>query len=239
MKQLSTCCCLTILLLTAYNAHAQHAVSINAGYFGKLNDIGIEGSTEIKKGKRVNFGAAYRFFCQSYGQRWGTVSIQTSSAIKTFKLSASYDWFPFLADYLSSANGSFLGNLTSEIKHSLKIRVGAQYAFAPSYQFSSETKDTVTWGTMKFTQDQIGKVVTTVSTNKFQPLVALGIDRIYCGSHISVGGNLGVLYEGKPRVNMQATNMLEPTASQASIVQSNIKPYQFLPFGELVIKYAF
>lgn len=237
MKQLFTLCCLALLL--ANTSHAQRAVSINAGYFGKLYDIGIEGSTEIKERQRVNFGIAYRFFAQSIGQKWGTVAISTTSNIQTCKLSASYDYFPFRANFDSSKNRSFFKKLTTEIKNSLKIRVGAQYIIAPTYQFTSVAKDSVSWGTLKFSQEQIGKVVTTVSSNKFQPLIALGIDRIYCGSKISVGGNFGVLYQGQPKVAMTATNMLAETASQAHIVESNIKPYQFLPFGELVVKYAF
>jgi hypothetical protein len=134
---------------------------------------------------------------------------------------AGYEYFPFL------------DSGRSPLLEALKLKGGLQYVFNPTYRFTSVLAEDVKWGNTTFTREEVGTMYTTITTNKLQPFVAAGYDQFFQDKKFSFGAELGTVYQGQPKVKMVGTNMLEPSASQASIVQNNVKGYQFFPYLQL------
>jgi hypothetical protein len=192
------------------------------------NGVSLEATRQVKKDALVNLALGYRAYQADFQQDWSKKDVTTSPDVSTAILGASYDWFPFLNHQKAKP-----------FVKALKVKGGLQFVFNPEYQFTSKLSEDVKWGQMTFTQEEVGTMYTTVTTNKLQPFAAAGYDQFFTGKKYSFGADLGWVYQGKASVEMQATNMLEPTESQASVMEDNLKSWQFLPFVHLRFNYKF
>jgi hypothetical protein len=81
-----------------------------------------------------------------------------------------------------------------------------------------------------FEQEEIGSVRTQITTKNFQPYLGLGIDPTNNRKRINLGIQGGILYQGKPTVNMQANNMVRATVENAPVLEKELASFQFIPF---------
>ena len=195
-----------------------HRVSASLG----TNGISAEASRQIGANRLVNLSAGYRFYQFDFTQDWKKRRVTTSPDISTAIVGVSYDWFPFLEH-------------KSPLVQALKLKAGLQYVFNPVYRFESQLDEEVKWGEVVFTPEEVGTMHTKMTTNKLQPFLAAGYDQFFQEKKYSFGADLGFLYQGKPKVDMEANNMLEPsaTAEQEAIVEKNMKSYQLFPYVAL------
>lgn len=213
----------TTIKTSFFRQHVQRASAMLG-----TNGISLEATKQVRKDALVNLSLGYRSYQADFRQDWAKKDVTTSPDVSTAILGASYDWFPF--------------NDHAKMKpffKALKVKGGLQYVFNPVYTFTSNLSEDVKWGQMTFTQEEVGTMYTTVKTNKLQPFAAAGYDQFFSGKQWSFGADLGWVYQGKPDVTMEATNMLEPSESQAEVMEENLKTWQFLPFVHLRVSYKF
>jgi hypothetical protein len=192
-----------------------------------IYDIGVHLSRTVKKGQRMSIEAGYRStYGSTFEQYFGNIPLSIKADISSLLVGARYDWFPFVA---SSTHGSFL--------ESLKLFGGVLYFSRPEYVFEAGLKEAFVSGDYYFSPEDIGVVVTTIKTNKMQPYLGMGYDQFYAGKKINFSVNAGLMYHGKPQVNMTATKMLKPTAENAGRLEKYFESYQFMPLVQLLIQF--
>ncbi len=88
------------------------------------------------------------------------------------------------------------------------------------------------FGLVQVTPEQIGNVEITITPNKIGPYLGLGLGLPLDRNHLaSFFFDVGAVYHGKPKVELEANGMLHPTASsgQAKIMKENLEKITFYP----------
>lgn len=184
-------------------------------------DYGITFTDSFAKGQRVGIEVDYRTSGPMLEQYWGRYLMKMESDISSGMGGVNYQWFPFVA-CKREVKSSFL--------KSLKLKTGFWYVGNPVYEFNASLAKSVSWGSITFTTEEVGSVATTITTQNIQPYIGLGFDRFYVGKRTNLVLEGGLVYQGKPQVNMVATNMLEQSSEVAPILQNNLGDYQIIPF---------
>lgn len=192
-----------------------------------IYDYGITLTKSIAKGQRVGVEVDYRTSGPLLEQNWGKYLMNMETNIGSPMGGLNYQWFPFVSSS-REVQRNFL--------KSLKFKAGAWYIDKPVYKFDASLADPVSWGSITFTTEEVGSVVTTITTQKIQPYLGLGYDRFYVGKRFNFVLEGGILYQGKPQVTMTANNMLEQSATLAPILQNNLGDFQFIPFLQLQLQ---
>jgi hypothetical protein len=191
-----------------------------------IYDLGLNLTRSLGEGQRVSLESSYRFSDPKLAQSWGRRPMNMKAEIATFVVGASYEWFPFVLGKRGS----------SDFFQSLKVIGGFWYVHNPVYFFDTSLAESVQWDTLTFSIEEVGSVFTTITTNKVQPFLGVGYDPFYLYKKISFSLKGGALYQGQPKVAMTASNMLAPTAGQASKFQSNLSDYQIIPFAQMSLQ---
>jgi hypothetical protein len=204
---------------------AKHEVSIGpSGSFNTLQDVyiydmGVQLGFKIKKGLRLNLDATYRSdFQAAYIMHWGSVPIDVTMNNRSTVFSSQFDWFPLHAA------------TTWRPLKSLKILAGTRWVSNPNYASTASLHEPLIFGEYVFEQEEIGSVRTQINTKKFQPYFGLGIDPTNNRKRVNLGIQGGILYQGKPTVNMQANNMVRATVENAPVLEKELASFQFIPF---------
>jgi hypothetical protein len=194
-------------------------------------DYGVYVTKSLTVGQRIRLEGNYRTSGPLFEQKWGSYTMNMATNIGSPMGGLSYEWFPFVH---ASGKTPRFWKFKPNFFRSLKLKAGAWYVQDPVYNFEASLVDPVKWGSITFSPQEIGSVKTTISTQKIQPYIGIGYDRFYVGKRSNISLEGGLLYQGKPQVSMTATNMLELTATQAPILQSNLGDYQIIPFVQVV-----
>lgn len=103
-------------------------------------------------------------------------------------------------------------------------------------------KDEYYIGEIEITPETVGSVKYGVTPNKICPYAGLGFGRSISRSQIvSFSFDIGVVYHGSPKVQLEANGMVSPTASeeQRQILEDNVKGYQFYPMMSFQLAFRF
>lgn len=87
-------------------------------------------------------------------------------------------------------------------------------------------------GEVELTSETVGSVYYTLTPNKICPYAGFGFgNSISRSKRVSFAVDLGVVYHGTPKVELDANGMISPTASdeQQQILQDNVSGYRFYP----------
>lgn len=88
-----------------------------------------------------------------------------------------------------------------------------------------------------FTPEETGTLDLKMTYNKIAPYLGLSLGNPNNGK-FRVLFDLGVLYTGSPKIEMQGTGSIEPTAAQAPQLQANLKPIYLYPVMKFGLSYA-
>ena len=89
--------------------------------------------------------------------------------------------------------------------------------------------DSIEFGQIKFTSDDIGSLGLNWVLNTVNPYVGLGFGRAAPKNRIGCGLDLGAYYIGPPKPEILATGMVKRTSEQSATLQENLKGFQWLP----------
>jgi hypothetical protein len=210
---------------------------LGSGYQGfkelSIYDLGFKVGKSIKMGHRVQFQYSYRTSKKNFDQSWGNTLLNMETEIGSHIVGLGYEYFPFVAnkEWLPQTNSWWSRQLQS-----LKVKGGVMYVENPNYNFNSSLRSPLTLGGFTFTTDEVGSIQTNIATNKVQPFLGFGHDGFYIGEKVVFVFEAGIVYQGKPTVTMTATNLLEPTAEVASVLERNLADYKVIPFVQFHIQ---
>lgn len=193
----------------------------------------------------------------SFGAKVGTLGLGVESSYKIdplYSITGSVNGFKFTGaphdkdvDFdgklrLLTAGGS-LG--IHPFKNGFKVLAGVFYD-GNQFNLSSMLKHNVTINGKIYTPAQVGKYNLTIHYNRVNPFLGIGFDSAFCtDSSWSLTGELGVLFQGSPKVNLKQTEgTINDPQAQAYIKQKAkhaadkflLKYYPVLSIGA---KYSF
>jgi len=99
-------------------------------------------------------------------------------------------------------------------------------------EMEAKPKEDYYIGEVELTSETVGSVYYKLTPNKICPYAGLGFGSSISGSRrVSFAVDLGVVYHGTPKVQLNANGMVSPTASeeQRQILQDNVSGYRFYP----------
>lgn len=102
-----------------------------------------------------------------------------------------------------------------------------------SVEFESKATESQTIGNIEVSPETVGSVSYTLNPNEICPYIGIGFGHtISRNKLVSFNVDLGALYQGSPKVLLDATGMVSPTANpeQQQLLQDNVEQWQFYPF---------
>jgi hypothetical protein len=211
------------------------AIGAKVGLLG----IGVQAATPLSH--RLNLSGGVNFF--SYSDHLTSDGIPYDATLRFRSGEASLDWFPFVHSFHISP-GALLYN-GNQITASAAVPGGTTFTLNDVTYMSSTTDPVTGSGSIKF--------------NKAAPKVTVGFGNMIPrnGGHFSLPVELGVAYEGDPKValNLQGTACDPSGAFCQSIasspqIQANVlgqqmkiakdaRPARFYPILSLGLAYSF
>lgn len=192
--------------------------------------IGIKGST-IGYGAEINYAISSKLVVRAgwttfnYSDNYKTdiddVTIDSDLDIKVGGPLLMIDFYPLKKIHLTAG---FLYNMLDANANAL-----------PTEEY--------TFGEVTLSPETVGEIVVNAKPgNKISPYLGIGFGRsIALEKKLAFSIEVGAFYQGSPNVEVAATNMLAPTASEEQIDQlnDNLSSYSLYPFLSFMISYKF
>ena len=185
----------------------------------KISTMGISCEGIRSFGSSFNSRVGFSIFnCQFDNGAGEEEDFKYDAKLKLLSFSALVDWYPF-KNSLHLTSGALInlneGDLTLFPNESYKI------------------------GGTLYTPQLMGTVSAKVKLNKVAPYLGIGLGRPTSGHHFTFAIDLGVIYQGSPKVDLSADGLLEPSTEQGPLIEDNIKWLKFYPVISLGISYKF
>ena len=210
----------TILLLLAGLCLVQAASAQGVALTAKVSTLGpgLELTTALAPRLNARLGGHYFSYSRTDLITDLEIEVEAQSAVKLASASLVFDWLPFKK--VLRLSGGFVYNL-NEV-HSV---------VTPMEEYAIEGKT--------FAPDRIGTLEGRVGhQSKFNPYVGLGLGNVVAPSkRLGIALDLGMLYTNSPRVEMEGTGMIAPTATQAPDVEADIASIKIYPMVSLGLSY--
>lgn len=227
MKKLTTLILLVGCLFVYTDTFSQDATS---------SDESIEVTTKTKdfpsgwgigiKASSIGFGAD---IVKSFNQNF-TLRLGASYFKKDFKVAKLDDLKAEALNYTSLGSVSLLFDYY--IFKSVYISVGGFYNFS-TLEFESAATESQKIGNIVVTPETIGSITYTLKPNELCPYLGIGFGHtISRNKLLAFNFDLGALYQGSPKLLLEATGMVSPTANeeQRQLLEDNVKDWKFYPF---------
>jgi hypothetical protein len=180
------------------------ALGVKAGTAG----YGAELSKKLSRSFDLRLGYAMLNTAQAVeldvDKRTLTVDADIALGIPSAKL----DWHPGAASFRFTF-GAGMPNNTIGLKGKLK--------------------DSFTYGEIQVTPDELGIFAMDIKWNAIAPYVGIGFGRNVPKKRVSFTVDMGAYHIGSPKVSLNPTGMISPTADQASVFEGNLADYKWLP----------
>ncbi|MBX9785704.1 MAG: hypothetical protein K2Y08_00045 [Alphaproteobacteria bacterium] len=193
----------------------------------------------------------------SFGAKVGTLGLGVESSYRIdplFSLTGSVNGFqltgaPHDRDvdfdgklHLLTAGGS-LG--VHPFKNGFKILAGVFYD-GNQFNLSSMLRHNVTIDGKTFTPAQVGKPGLIIHFNRVSPYLGIGFDSAFCtDSPWSLTGELGVLFQGSPKVNLKGSGEIKTPPQVQTYIKQKAKHaadkflLKYYPVLSIGVKYNF
>jgi len=203
---------------------------------------------ETKKDQEFTPGWAIGIKVGTFGP--GIEIVKSFNELINLRLGGSYYKFKYefsLEDDISTINKTYTTfgaiNLMADINFlSFMHFTGGLMYNLTKLDMEAIPKDEYYVGEIEITPETVGTIYYNVSPNKLCPYVGLGFGRSISRSKVvSFAFDLGVVYHGSPKVQLDANGMVSPTASeeQRQILENNIKRYRFYPMMNFQLSFRF
>jgi hypothetical protein len=177
--------------------------------------FGLEGITNISENINVRVGGHFFKFNLNGGETSDNYTYTADTRLLSF--SALLDYYP--ASSIFKITGGILVNLNK-----------LDFIFTPN---------NVLVNGRVYTSDELGNALTTTDFTKVAPYLGVGLFNPLASDRFGFTMDIGGIYQSAPTVTMTATKLMEPTASQADIIQENLKWFKFYPVVTLGLTYKF
>ncbi|WP_128546450.1 hypothetical protein [Larkinella soli] len=125
-------------------------------------------------------------------------------------------------------------------KSSFFASLGGGYAWHPGLGAMLQAEDKLNLGGIEMTPDNVGVIRTSLVWSRLRGYAGLGFGRSVPRRRFGFGAELGVYYQGAPRVDLQYEGFLETTTlkEQVPTIEHNLRGYRWLPVLQFVFTYA-
>ncbi|WP_435354427.1 hypothetical protein [Emticicia sp. SJ17W-69] len=190
----------------------------------KIGTTGISPEVSYHFKPKINFRGVVSFYSYhrndivsfDQGDDVEKGKVQYDAKLKVGNVGALVDYYPF-KKFLAINAGVFY-NLTA-------VDVG----IVP--------KSNIKFNDRIFTPEETGTLGLKMKYNKVAPYLGLSFGNPHNGK-VKFLFDLGVLYSGSPKIEMQGTGSIEPTAAQAPQLEANLKPVYLYPVMKFGLSYA-
>ncbi len=159
-----------------------------------------------------------------------TLRLGASYLKKDFKISTFDDLGGSAFNYTTVGSVSLLFDWY--FARSVYVSAGLMYNMS-ILEFESKADKSQYIGVIEITPETMGSITYTLKPNEICPYLGIGFGHtISRNKLVAFNVDLGMLYQGSPKVTLDATGMVAPTANeeQRQLLQDNVKGYMFYPF---------
>lgn len=118
--------------------------------------------------------------------------------------------------------------------------VGAGYFTSGTVDVDMSFTREVTIGDVVFTSDEVGQISIGAEWEGIMPYLGIGFGRAVPKTGFGFGLELGAYYAADgPTMSLTATEIIEQTSNQQSLLQDSFKENKFLPHASLRFAYSF
>ncbi len=209
-----------ILLFTAVLLPLQKVFSQDYALAVKINTLGVTGEAVRSFGSYFNTRVGVSIFNYSLNGGGGAKDdYKYVMDIKLKSISALLDYVPF--------------------KNGLRLSAGVVYNLNQLGALLTPTK-TYSDGGDLYTPEKLGTMNMAISYPKVAPYVGLGFGNPTFGSSgLGITFEIGAFYLGAPKVELNATGLIAPSAApdQAELIKNNLSWFKWYPAISLGINY--
>ena len=173
------------------------------------------------------------------------------------KFSAKVVWHSFsLSDFsqedldLNGDKVDLLANLDVKIidlgieylpfkNSSLKLTAGIGFLSNVNLNSVFTYTEDVTVGTVIIKKQDVGEIVADVNWSGAAPYLGFGFGRAIPKKRLGFGIEIGTYFASPPTVNLTASKLLAPTASQEENLQNSLEDFKFIPRIQFRLAYNF
>ena len=209
----------TILISLFLIALPAAAIAQSFAVKGNAGSLGIGGEAVFSLNESFNVRAGANVFDFSYYHETSQGDEYDIDAnLHLNSISALIDWYPF-------QNGIRLaGGIVHNRNEVKSVLIPKQ-----SHQVGGDI----------YSPEELGNVEADFRFPDFAPYFAIGLGNPFQGSRFGVNADIGILYQGDPKVDMRAEGLLAPSANQAEIIEQNISWANIYPAVTLSLYYRF
>jgi hypothetical protein len=200
------------LSVNSYVSAQNYAAALKISTLG----MSVEGIRSL--GDHFNTRVGLSFFNFKFNGTGDNEEWKYSAKVKLLSVSALADWHPFRGSFRFTGGALFNLNKSEATLYPIK-----------TYKIG---------GTL-YTPLLLGNASATVTLNKVAPYLGIGFGRPTSGNCFAFSMDLGVIYQGSPKVDLTAQGLLEPSAEQGPLIEDNIKWFKFYPVISVGSTYTF
>lgn len=205
VKGLFSLVLIALLVLPLTGRAQQLSTSLRAGTRG----IGVDLTFPISDKLNVRAGGTYFTYGTDGTEVIEDVTVGWEGNSDVFFLHALADWYPFGNAFRLSGGIVYNGLQTTG-------------SFMP--------EESVEAGGTVYPPSEIGRVDAKVDfERRIAPYLGIGFGNPVHGSRFTLLFDVGVIYQGSPSVNLEASEMLTPTEEEADQIEENISWAQWYP----------
>lgn len=176
---------------------------------GGSTGIGGDVIVGVSEHASVRTGATFFQNNQTTTETFETLDVDLDVTVKLFSFSAILDYFPWTRKgFHLSAGAVYNGNV-----------IDATATPQGSYTVGSRT----------YSPDDIGRLDGEVSFSPLAPYVGVGFGNPLLGRRLGLTLDIGTFYHNAPKVTLNGSGMIEPTADQAPQLEKDLDSFRFFP----------
>ncbi len=188
------------------------ALKFNAGTLG----AGIELVADVSESVNIRLGGNIFGLTRSW-DAYTTTDFEIATEINLKNITFLADWHPF-----KSSNLRVTGGLVWNQNEFAGIMTPVR-----SYTIGGDV----------YTPEDLGDVIATFDFPDFAPYAGIGFGSPFRSSSFGVNFDLGVFYQQSPSVTLHAEGLLQPTESQAPVMENNLSWANLYPVFTLSFFY--
>ncbi|MBU3011860.1 hypothetical protein KO506_10630 [Polaribacter vadi] len=224
MKNYFICILFAAIALNTYSQEEEevpekkNALAISAG----LPGFGVEYARKLTP--HLNAKVAYHFFKL---EDFEIEDVEIKSDIVDILANLDVSIVDIGIEYLPFKKSSF--KLTAGLGVLNKVNLNAVATY----------NEEIVFGDVIITNEDAGQIIADVTWTDVAPYVGIGFGRAIPKNRLGFGIEFGSYITSSPEIDLNATNLLENTASQKENLQKSLEDFKFIPRIQLRIAYKF
>ena len=188
----------------------------------EVSTLGVGATLSIPLNNKLSFGLGGNMFNYDTNSAYSGIDYDIDLELQSFGLTMDYQ--PFDSG-LTLTGG---------------VRINSN-----SGSFSATPVNDITIGDQTYSAADLASVNGSVSFEKYSPIVAVGYNKTY-DSGFSIGGKLGVMFQGSPSISMSAEGILADDPSflselekERQSIESELESFKYYPVASFGVSWAF